>query len=441
MKAKKHIYRSIWVLAVALLPHYGAAQFTFNGQLIDRGEFRHGYGKTIADSLDPALFISQRLRVEGQLKLGKLTFFTSIQDVRTWGSTSQLNISDNFFSLHEAWAHIQLDSSFAVKIGRQELIYDNSRFLGNVDWSLQGRSHDFALLKWQRNNTKLDVGAGFNQDGEALSGNLFTTPAQYKTAQLFRAEQKFGDMEISFLVWNNGVQYSAKDSLGQITSEEVRYMQTIGLPTLKYQPGNTTVSAFLYYQTGEDVNEKEVGATNAGIQISHKLEFNKEKGTQLRLTGGAEYLSGTSQKETGKVNHSYSPLFGTNHMYNGYMDMFYVGGRHEQSVGLMDGYVRAKYDFSGSAFVSLNAHMFYAAADVYRANEKMDPYLGTELDFTAGYVIDKSISVQAGYSHMFETSTLLHLQKTVAPADLQHWAYLMLVIRPNSEKKFIGLAQ
>ncbi|MBL0340039.1 MAG: alginate export family protein [Bacteroidetes bacterium] len=129
-------------------------------------------------------------RLEGSYKLSKLTFYTSIQDARTWGSTSQLNISDNAFSLHEAWAHIQLDTNFSLKVGRQELVYDNSRFLGNVDWALQGRSHDFALLKWVRKNTKIDIGAGYNQDGEALSGNILTVTNQYKTALLFRVEQK-----------------------------------------------------------------------------------------------------------------------------------------------------------------------------------------------------------------------------------------------------------
>ncbi|MBL0339867.1 MAG: alginate export family protein [Bacteroidetes bacterium] len=416
-----------------------SGQFVFNGQLIERGEYRHGYGSAIDKEADPAAFISQRLRLEGSYKLSKLTFYTSIQDVRTWGSTSQLNISDNAFSLHEAWAHIQLDTNFSLKVGRQELVYDNSRFLGNVDWALQGRSHDFALLKWVRKNTKIDIGAGYNQDGEALSGNILTVTNQYKTALLFRVEQKLGNFDFSFLVWNDGRQYTKKDSVGNVTDDEIRYSLTIGLPTIRYKLNNTTFSGSFYNQSGKDVKNNTISAIEAGLQVAHVFKFNESKGTQLKITLGGEYLSGTASDNTSTTNNSFAPLYGTNHMHNGYMDQFYVAGRHENSVGLIDGYLKFKYDFSSSAFIGINGNMFNAANEVYNTTGKMDSYLGTEIDFTAGYVLDKSISFQLGYSQMFGTATIQHLQKAKNPDSVQNWAYLMLIIRPNSDKKFIGL--
>jgi hypothetical protein len=36
----------------------------------------------------------------------------------------------------------RLTEAFSMKLGRQEVIYDNSRIFGNVDWAQQGRSHD-----------------------------------------------------------------------------------------------------------------------------------------------------------------------------------------------------------------------------------------------------------------------------------------------------------
>lgn len=432
----------ILVLSVFLMNtdiSYG--QFSWNGQMIERGEYRHGYGTTISADADPAVFIGQRLRLEGQLKLNRLTFYAGLQDVRTWGNTSQLNISDDSFSMHEGWADIRLDSNFSVKLGRQELVYDHSRFLGNVDWALQGRSHDFVLLKFRKNNTRFDLGAGYNQNGEALSGNLYTVAGQYKTAQMIWFEQKWQNLNVSFLFWNNGKQFVVRDSLEQIKSQGVRFMQTIGLPAVRYQKGNAEVITFLYWQTGKDVADKNVSAIDAGVQFSYLLKFNEQKGTKLKLAVGGEYLSGNSQKSTGNVNHAYSPLFGTNHTYNGYMDYFYVGGRHENSVGLTDGQLIMKYDISKKMFVLANLHCFMANGDIYKDDKKLDAFLGTEFDFTAGYILDKSISFQLGYSHFADTETLQFLRKQPNASGVQNWGYLMVIIRPDSDKRFIGLLQ
>ena len=253
------------------------AQFELNGQLVQRAEFRNGYGQMISKNTDPAAFISQRLRLQAKYEMSKLTFYTSIQDVRTWGNTPQVKLTDGLLSVYEAWAEVHVDSSLSFKIGRQELNYDNARFLGNLDWALQGRSHDFALLKYEKPTFKIHIGAGFSQDGEALKGNIFTTTNQYKTAQMARAEYKKGGFEISVLFWNNGKQYTVKDSIGQVIEKGVRFTQTIALPTIKYQVKNTTFSGFYYHQLGKDVNNKTVNAYDASVQVSQLIKFNEEK--------------------------------------------------------------------------------------------------------------------------------------------------------------------
>lgn len=75
-----------------------------------------------------------------------------------------------------------------MKLRRQELNYDKVRFIGNVDWLLQARAHDFALVKFEKNNQKLHFGGGFNQNQESLNGNILHSPNQYKAAQFVRYE-------------------------------------------------------------------------------------------------------------------------------------------------------------------------------------------------------------------------------------------------------------
>ncbi len=423
-----------------LLPFFSFAQFSIGGQLVQRAEFRHGYGKLISDGADPAAFISHRLRLQGTYAWDKISLYASIQDIRTWGNTGQAKLTDNLLSVHEAWIRIPFNKYWSVQLGRQELNYDNVRFLGNLDWVLQARAHDFAKFRYEKDNLKLHVGAGFNQSGESLSGNTFTIPDQYKTAQMMRLENKHGDLEYSLLFWNNGRQYIQRDSLNQITEKDTRFMQTYGISNLSYHKGHASVAGFGYYQAGNDISGKKVNAYDAGLQIAYDINLNETHTSHLKAMIGYEVLSGTSQHITTNENRSFEPLYGTNHIHNGYMDYFYVGGRHHNSVGLRNGYARLSYYPASQMFLNLSYHSFMADGDIFDENVLMDKSLGSEIDFTAGYTFNKALSLQAGYSQMFAKASLEYLQGVQNPASTQNWMYLMLIFRPDSDKKYIGVA-
>jgi len=62
--------------------------------------------------------------------------------VGVWGETGTLSKSDiNGTAIHEAWGEILFSEKFSIKAGRQEIIYDDHRMFGSVDWAQQGRSH------------------------------------------------------------------------------------------------------------------------------------------------------------------------------------------------------------------------------------------------------------------------------------------------------------
>ena len=418
------------------------AQFSVDGQLVQRGEYRHGYGTLIPEGGDVAVFIGQRARISAQYKVDRFTFYTSIQDVRIWGSAPQIKATDPYLSVHEAWAETSFGNYFSLKLGRQELNYDNVRFLGNLDWALQGRAHDFALAKYEKGNSKLHFGAGYNQDAEKLSGNLFTIPNQYKAAQFVRYENVLGGLNYSLLFWNNGQQYIRYDdpaTQANVIEEGIRYRQTIGLPTLKYQLGNTTLSGFYYQQFGKDVAGRSVNAFDGNVQISQLFPLNEEKGSKLRLTAGAEFISGTASNATSSRNRSFAPLYGTNHAHNGYMDLFFVGGRHEQTAGLQDIFLRSRLDVNPKLFVSANMHSFSTFADVYQETRALSKNLGLEMDLTLGYLIRDVVSVQSGYSQLFASDTFEQIRNVNNANDIQNWAYVMMIYRPTLKNKFIGL--
>ena len=200
--------RNISFLVFAFSFFCSSAQVIVDAELRPRFEYRHGYKTLFPNNVDPAAFISQRTRLNIDYKKDNLDFYLSMQDVRVWGDVPQLNISDNNgIAIHQAWAKIKLDSEFSIKLGRQEIIYDDSRIFGNVGWAQQARSHDVAMIQFNKFNSKFDLGFAFNQDQESLTGTTLTNPKTYKAFQYFWYHKDWSNFSTSFLLLNNGLQY------------------------------------------------------------------------------------------------------------------------------------------------------------------------------------------------------------------------------------------
>ncbi|MDN5210896.1 alginate export family protein [Fulvivirgaceae bacterium BMA12] len=417
------------------------AQVKLSGDIRSRAEYRHGY-KSLADlSQDPAFFISQRTRLTFSYDSEKYKVGIALQDIRTWGNQTQLNISDNLLSIHEAWAEILFKNDLSLKLGRQELVYDDQRILGNVDWAMQGRSHDVALFKYAGKKIKVHLGGAFNQDKEQLDNNIYTVPKNYKTLQFLWMNNKLSDkLSASLLVLNNGLQVSSTDTSGNV-KYDTRFSQTLGT-RLVHKGEIWSINSSLYLQTGKDGAGKRLSAYNIAADISYKITG------KLSAIVGLEYLSGQNQTDTTRaytnINHSFTPFYGTNHKFNGLMDYFYVGSGHGQ-VGLQDAFVKIKYKNSKKQWLGADLHIFSSGATVldnkaFTDNaeiKEMDKYLGFEIDLTGGFKIAKEVDLKMGYSHMLGSETLAIL-KGVTKTDgngrtdqISNWAWVMVVIKPT----------
>ena len=158
------------------------AQFTLQGQLRTRTEIRNGLGNLVPTDSKSAAFTSQRTRLNFGYKWDRILFGASVQDVRVWGQdASSISTNDGArLMLHEGWAEVTLANKadttvkfkaldlLTVKIGRQELIYDDVRLIGNLDWLQQARRHDMVLLKGVHHGWQVDLGYAFGQNSDAF---------------------------------------------------------------------------------------------------------------------------------------------------------------------------------------------------------------------------------------------------------------------------------
>jgi hypothetical protein len=433
--------KKIFTLVVVLMFSAAAyAQFSLYGEFRPRTEFNHGY-KTLMPVQGEmfSLVTSQRTRLGLGYTAKMFKVGLQIQDVRAWGSTSQLVVGDGAYTtVHQAWAELMFNEKFSLKVGRMELNYDDQRMLGSVNWAQQARSHDLALFKYE-DGFKLHVGLAVNQ----AQTNAYTTPKNYKAMQFLWFHKKFSDAySLSLLVLNNGV---ADTTLNNGTgSPMTTYSQTIGQRSV-FKTGALSVGLNFYYQMGDDksvyydtdaklYDHRKFSAMNIGLDIGFKLNDN------FKLGVGYEFLSGQSQTDTSadyrNTNHAFNPLYGTNHKFNGWMDYFYVGN-HINNVGLQDIYF--KLDYKKKKFLAgASFHYFMSAAEVMDMDEfinsgnitAMSSGLGMELDTYVGYKHTKGVIIKGGISGMFDSETMRAIKGGDNGAS-NYWGWLMIAVNPT----------
>ncbi len=420
----------VLTMFVGLLGSYANAQFSLSGEVRPRMEYLHGYSTLTDQDSDPAGFASQRTRINFNYSHDRVKMYVSMQDVFLWGSQPQLFSTSNSLSMHQAWAQYFLAPSLSLKLGRQELVYDDERIFGNSNWDQQGRSHDVALLRYD-GMLRIDIGAAFNQNEKHLNGAYYNLN-NYKMMQFVWLNTDVTDnMNLSLLFLNNGYQHDYVMNENGHDNHKTKdvYNQTIG-GRLAYTPNDFNFHASAYYTMGNDMKDRELSAYYIGLGADYNINDDWTLGL------GWEHLSGTDQKDMienpdGYKNKSFNPFYGSSHKFNGFMDYFNANGNWSNSVGLND--LFASFQFSKRNFeFNVTGHAFLTAASVIKdgnVNETMEPYLGTEIDLTMSYKLSKTSNVILGYSQMIGSETLEAIKGGNKDA-CNNYAYLMFTFKP-----------
>lgn len=397
-----------------------AQEIALGADVRQRFEYRHGFNNLIPDNTDAAAFVRQRSRLNINYNSEKLKVFIALQDVSTWGDTRQISPVDdnNSFMLFQAWAQLRFNEHWSTKLGRQVLAYDDQRIFGGLDWAMQGRFHDAALIKYAKQDLKIDLGFAYSQQGEPIRGTLYNIPGffTYKTLQFAHLNKTWGKTSASLLLLNTGFQDF--EDVDRTIADGTYYTHTVG-SYVKFPAGPVNFAASAYYQFGDayPINNN-LSAYQVSLEGSYKSLNNL-------FALGVELLSGSDQESV--TNNSFFPLYGTNHKFNGFMDYFYVGN-HANSVGLNDLYAKTVIKTSTTSNLLIKAHYFMANAKLV---DDADRYLGTEVDLVFTQPLLKNVKLNIGYSHLF-ASTSMSLIKGGLPSDnTNNWGWVQLIISPT----------
>jgi hypothetical protein len=450
-------------LAVTLFgSSVATAQLTATGQFRPRTEFRDGYSTLQAKDMEAAVFASQRTRLNVGFAGYRFKFFVAVQDVRVWGQdASTINkvttAENNGIQLHEAWGEIMLVDTtstiqnLSLKIGRQEISYDDQKVMGGLDWLQQARYHDAIVLKYFNKGWTADFGVAFNQNKELLAGTIYNgVPAatsgytagtnglgtNYKSLEYLYVAKKFFFGDISFLFLSDNFNKYTNVTSGTppvVTKVNEQGIWTRNTTGFYYNVNATRKLKFegsVYHQFGHDKNGRSLSSNLASVTTTLQV------GRKLFVGPGVDYLSGndgTKAVTATSENNQFDPLYGTPHKFWGTMDYFYAPSGFGAQ-GLLNYFLKAKYNLKDNLTLFADIHCFESANSLSNgAGGKQTSYLGTELDLKMSYNMTKMINIEAGYSIMKATNSMASAQvKNVANANLTpQWAYVMVNIKPN----------
>ncbi|GAA4828871.1 alginate export family protein [Algivirga pacifica] len=460
MQAKLYPYKLLLALLLSGFGISAQAQFTLEGQYRPRTEIRNGFKSPILEGQQPAIFTEHRARITAGYGMDKIGFKMSVQDVRIWGETGQINKTDNLLSIHEAYGEYKPNAQFTLRVGRQEIALDGHRFFGTLDWAAQARAFDAVQLMYQDSlGRQFRIMGSFNQNG--WTGQSAPEPAKNVGNQYYGGAYQGANPYTTFglglpkaqllaygkQVWDKGSisVMGLADFIQPETGDTYPYFH-LGI-TPEYKLGAVKVLSQIYYsaakQTLSDTNAELEDMTYSGYFLHLSLQHTQLKGKPLI---GVDYISG-DDKSTANTIEGWAPLYGTNHKFYGFMDYFYVGSGHngggnQMSGGLIDTYLKTTFSINKSTKLLAHLHAFMSPTtvnDPTGTTESLAPYLGTEVDLVLVKKLAPSLTLKAGYSQMFATTSMQQVKgqfdsttNTYKQAKgFQNWSWVMLNFTPK----------
>ncbi len=423
-----------------------------------RAEYRANnvrFNDDIDDDTDT--FFLQRARIGLSLKpVPYFKAYTQVQDSREIDSTrvspiGNANLEEAEFDVRQANIEIADYSKqpLGLKVGRQELIYGDERLVGAFDWNNVARVFDAAKLRWQKNKDSVDLFFA-----NVVLNNIFSERDGSLDDKADSADDLYGiygqSTFLKFQTTEGYVLYRDKnDAEFDGPAREIWTVGTRMKSTPRLAPWD--YYAEFAYQDGEIESPGQAAnrrfGDNATNTVVDHAAFAALLGVGYSCVDspwqprfGLEYNYATGDEDpTDKENETFDNLLPTNHKFFGYMDLFAWKNIHNPRF-----MVTAQP--TTALKLQLDVHSFWLAEDKdfwYRANQApaapgrrnakglADPYVGSEIDLTFWYTLNKRVSFHGGLGYFFAGDFVEDTAGTpdaLNGSDDAQFAYLQTVV-------------
>ncbi len=407
--------------------------FTIDLQLRNRFEVRNGYGSIPSENSAASVFVNQRSRISFNYQQKNLfNSVLSFQDVRVWGMHDPRGL-DGTIQLFEGYVEPYLSPSFSIRIGRQRLTYDNQRVFGENDWRVNANAHDAINFRYYKGKLNAELVAAFNQTNERIFGTDFTpaepstTPGNGTPTTTWTNYKALGvnyikyDFSPSF----TGTSIVTADGYEDTVNKEKIFWRFTYGGRLEYKKENWYATLSGYYQSGRNAT----GVTLDAWYLQPEIKYTQPNNFNIRL--GAEILSG-GDGTVGLKDHSFVPLYGVSHRFNGFMDLFTRFPGDLNNAGLVNPYLFLCKNITPKLEIGSYNHLFFTQRNFFEATgNKLTKYIGYEQDVLVTYNPNNDFNIEAGASFALPTETMTTIKKSGESGRVATWFYLQCKFTPR----------
>ena len=397
-------------------------KFQIDAEYRIRPEYREGYQQMRNDTASAATFTGQRTRLNiSYSNSNTFSSMISIQDIRVWGQQDPRSVTPSTLQLFEGWAEPRITPDLSVRLGRQRLVYDNQRLFSDNNWRTGAASYDAVCFKYNNDKITTDLVGAFNQSSERLLGTDFAPVGftSFKLLVMNYLKAKIFTNTILTLI-NAGDGFQATDDKEKI------YMRYTDGGRIEYEKGNIYATVASYYQWGKLVSGKDVSAW----YVQPEIKLSKISIFQFRL--GAEIFSGTDAKTPKTEDHSFVPLLGSGHSFNGSLDLFTRFPNDVAGFGFVNPYLFVNCAFSTKFDLRLDFHYFATMETPVINKVTLSKYMGLETDILLSWKPNTFTRVETGFSIAELTEDCETLKKAQPGSHLlsPYFFYVALNFKP-----------
>lgn len=382
------LFTVIWIISGA-----ATAQTTeISGHYRINPIYSDGFRKPLVGNDKPGFFTMQISRLQLNYNHeGELDAELVIQDRRFWGDESARE--DNAtVTIYRAWIQKYFTPSLSVRLGRQDMVYDNEFFWGELNWG-GTLAYDVAKVMYEKDEIKAHLALGYNANGQELQRQPYE-PTNYKNMVFAWFNKSTDKYSVSLSFQNLG--FDKPDTT-------IAYMHTFGTETTLTPSDMVELTGIYYHQLGHSTDSKRINAYFYSAQAKFKI------GSKMSIKLGADVSSGTSQNNLENVNYNtkntMSRPFGNIHGHFGYLDYFFLN-EAKTFMGINDYYIKAEINPTPKIKIENQLHDFFTNQSINNMNDTaMDKNLGVENDFLITFKMKNTVKVTLAHSILIGTDT------------------------------------